>query len=153
MAQVRQTQLSMGQDQENNYYASVRCEVEFSPAELNRNIQYGLYIGLYTSEDAFFEQHPNNTAFQTFFMPPTPPSYGTGDRSYRDGFVMWVSKEQLSPNQMQTHHLERRASFDWNRLQNLRSNPNFRAFVWVVPEISEAQGLSPVQANQFRARF
>ncbi|MDX2063143.1 MAG: hypothetical protein SFY70_08790 [Bacteroidia bacterium] len=82
MAQVRDIQLEMGQLQDQQAYADLRFTVEFSDAELRRNLQYGLYAGLfYHDSRSLNAEFESNGAYQTYMMPATPP-FGFGQVAY-----------------------------------------------------------------------
>lgn len=179
MAQIRDIRLEMGQQTDLQGYAEVRFSVEFSESELRRNMHYGLFVGLFYNDGrAFSTDLETNGAFQTYLMPNYPPvgndgglrnggmggynnwqggaQFGIGQSQpfdqataeYQNGLVSWIARETLPPAGTRTHHIERRTTFDIQRLPN--PNGDYRALVWVVPEISQGQSYSnPVFANGY----
>jgi len=74
MAQIRDIRLDMGQLQDQQAFADVQFTVEFSESELRRNMQYGLYAGLFFSDERSINAElDNNGAYQTYLMPMNPP--------------------------------------------------------------------------------
>lgn len=79
MAQIRDIQLDMGQLQDQQAYADVQFSIEFSENELRRNLQYGLYAGLFYNDGRFLNtDFENNGAYQTYMMPAYPTTQGFG---------------------------------------------------------------------------
>ncbi len=144
MAQIHNIQLQVGLDGQNQGRARVSFMVEFSEAEQNRNLQYGLYIGLFDADyQRYDQQFEHNGAYQTVFMPATPPEYRqrhTPENS--GGLILWVCRETLNPQGMRSRQIERACSFDWNQI--MRRTRNLRAYVWVVPEIADGRASSRI---------
>jgi hypothetical protein len=167
MAQIRDIQLEMGMQPDQQTFADVRFSVEFSEAEMRRNMQYGLYVGLFRNDErAYQAEFETNGAYQTFMMPAHPGVFmgngqaadaqfgmhfgnqDSGQRNAQSGLVCWIARESLMPSQTQTHHITRKTTFDLNRFP--KSYNGFRAMVWVVPEIAQGQGWSkPQRLGQF----
>jgi hypothetical protein len=165
MAQVREIHLEMGQLADQQAFAEVQFSVEFSESELKRNMQYALYVGLFFADErAANTEFENNGAYQTYLMPSMPPmgSFGTqdglsngypgqpqfgqgfqGNPNASTGLVSWICRETLQPAGTRTHHVDRRTTFDFTRMPSRGSN--YRAMVWVVPEITEGQSYSQPQ--------
>lgn len=161
MAQIRDIHLQFYREpgREQQWYAQVDFSAEFSRQELQRSQAYGLYVGLFVSEDSPFFQHfaAGQPEYQTWWMPQAPPSgqmlqTGFSGNSHpmnqtMRGLTMWICREHFQPNQLQTHHIRRRAHFDQQRLHSQAPFTDFRAFVWMMPEIYQGQAQSPVMAN------
>ena len=117
-------------------------------------MNYRLEIGLFrTPESEFYRQARGNDVYQTFFMPQRAPRYDRHPEwERRMGLATWVSREQFDPNNMQTHHVERRAFLDWRKMEQY--NGEFRAFVWLQPEMQEANAFSnAIMRNRRMARM
>lgn len=170
MAQTRDIRLEMGWQTDQLAYAEVRFSVEFSEAELRRNMNYGLYVGLfYHDERMYHAEMEQNGAYQTLLMPTYPygmdagayggnmpgqpwqngngsneaAAHSDGWQQRASGLVSWICREQLQPGTTQTHHINRRTTFDLGRMP--RQQAEYRALVWAVPEISTGQGWSRPQ--------
>jgi len=162
MAQIRDIRLDMGVRPDQQAVAEVRFSIEFSETELRRNMQYGMYVGLFVNDErAQHAELEQNGAYQVFRMPTMPPFGADGPEQFghphggqsqwrpygASGLVCWIARENLHPGQLQTHHIARKSTFDLNR-RPMHQN-GFRAYVWVVPEITQGQAFSkPVRMGQ-----
>lgn len=162
MSFVRDIRLNIARRNEQDFLADLQFNVEFSPAEVSRNMNFGIYAALFGNDERsnpfrFDSRNPHNE----FFMPQFPgadyPGFqnrnmnggngnfnGYAPREFDNGFILWIARERLTPNQNQNFSFNRKATFDLRTL-NLPYN-EFRAYVWVVPEIFEGKAVS----NNFR---
>ena len=133
MANVSNVELRMGRVSSTLEFAEVRFTLNFSPQEVSQNLLFGLYIPLFEVDDALDSYHwePNG-----FFR------VGVNWRAFGglDDFVTWVAQETIRPNGNSTLMLTRRAEFDVGNQE--WGNEEYKAMVWVVPEIVEGKAWS-----------
>ncbi|CAN5706336.1 hypothetical protein BH20ACI4_BH20ACI4_11030 [soil metagenome] len=133
MANVSNVRLAMGRVSNRIEFAEVNFSINFSSQEIKENLVFGLYIPLFERDDELDTYHFEvNGAFG-------------GSVNWRslgdlDDFITWISFESIRPNGNSTIILTRRKEFDVGNQED--GNEEYRALVWVIPEIVEGKAWS-----------
>jgi hypothetical protein len=148
MAQVRDIKLMTGTTPDHQVVAEVQFAVEFSQAELNQNMQFGLYVMLVAVDERMqpVSMMPNGAREMQFQQ---PERWMNSSHPRQQDQVLSIAREFISPRNCKTQFYTRRAVLQRNsRFMNW---PGFFAQVAVIPEITEGRGWSRVvqlQPNQ-----
>lgn len=148
MAHVRDIRLMLGMTPDFQQMAEVAFAVEFSQAEVNQNINFGLYVSL-LQYDPRNGNSFNMTNYQTPFFSAHnghQPNQTTPYMS-RDNGIFWVAREVIRPNATKTHYFQRKCTFQRQLQGNYGSSMqqgDYTAYVMVIPEITEGRGWSNV---------
>lgn len=133
MANVSNVRLAMGRVSSSIEFAEVTFSINFSSQEVKENLVFGLYIPLFERDDALDTYHfePNG-------------AFG-GSVNWRslgdlDDFITWISFESIRPNGNNTIVLTRRKEFNVGNQES--GDEEYRALVWVIPEIVEGKAWS-----------
>ena len=148
MAQVRDIKLLTGTTSDHQVVAEVQFAVEYSQAELNQNMQFGLYVMLVAVDE---RMQPigmgHNGAREMQFQ--QPERWMNASHPRQQDQVLSIAREFVSPRNCKTQFYTRRAVLQRN--SRFMTWPGFFAQVAVIPEITEGRGWSRVvqlQANQ-----
>jgi hypothetical protein len=142
MAQVRDIKLFNSYNQDNQIVAEVNFSVEFAQAEVNQNVNFGLYVMLLAVDENMRPyQFENNGAFEMTPDARRQSDFWTNRSRYNDK-VMWIAREVINPRGCKTQYFTRRTIFQRNSAFN--QYPGFCANVCVIPEITEGRGWSNV---------
>lgn len=133
MAHVSNVRLSMGRVSSTLEFAEVSCTITFSGKEVADNIAFGMFIPIFERDDGLDTYHwEANGAFNV--------SVNRRAIGNLDDFITWVSSEVIRPNGNHTISITRRKEFDVGNRES--GNEEYRALVWVVPEICEGKAWS-----------
>ncbi|MGI8638366.1 MAG: hypothetical protein ACR2MG_00200 [Pyrinomonadaceae bacterium] len=133
MANVSNVRLAMGRVSDRMEFAEVSFSINFSGQEVKENLVFGLYIPLFEIDDDLDIYHlePNGAFSVGINWQPVDD---------RDDFVTWISAETIRPNGNSTIFLTRRKEFDVGNQES--GNEEYKALVWVIPEIVEGKAWS-----------
>ena len=135
MAHVSDVRLSMGRVSSRIEFAEVTARVDFASKEVAENLNFGLFIPLVEVDDAFDTYHYNaNGGFNVSI-----DWRSVGDL---DDFVTWIAARTIRPNGSSTRFVRERKEFDVGDQEG--GNEEYRALVWVVPEIFEGKSWSNI---------
>lgn len=140
MAQVRDVKLWMGRFNDQQNFADVNFGLEFSPAEIRSGLNYHLFVALLSGNDRYDAfRFDNPSGFPTGFE---NLNFNAAAQPQHNDFLRWVTREMIHPRGVSSMYLNRKCTFGFNS-RNFDRN-NFRAFVWLVPEVCESRGKSNV---------
>lgn len=148
MAQIRDVKLITGTTPDHQVVAEVQFAVEYSQAELNQNMHFGLYVMLVAVDERMQPVNfGHNGAQELQYQQPERWMNPSNPRSQDQ--VLWIAREYVSPRNCKTQFYTRRAVLQRN--SRFMSWPGFFAHVAIIPEITEGRGWSRVfrlQPNQ-----
>ena len=141
MAQVRDIKLFAKTNREDQMVAEVNFAVEFSQAEIQQNMNYGLYVMLLAVDERMRPQQWDPTQMNFHH-----DAWRNGERGsfmnenwLRDR-VIWIARENINARNCQSRYFTRRCAFQRNNRFN--QYPGYCANVRVIPEIYEGRGWS-----------
>lgn len=152
MAQVRDVRLQLGINQEFQQLAEVSFSVEFSQAEVNQNINFGLYVALLQYDPRVLQQYRHSAQNGAFEFGGYPHGQGNHWNTLlnRDNGVLWIAREVVRPNGTKSQYYHRKVSFQRPQRNGFNGSQHtsdlYTAHVNVIPEITEGRGWS----NPFR---
>ncbi|MDX2063144.1 MAG: hypothetical protein SFY70_08795 [Bacteroidia bacterium] len=150
MAHVRDVRLQLGMNQEFQHLAEVTFAVEFSQAEVNQNINFGLYVTLLQYDPRVLSQyhHLSQNGAYEFGSYPQGQGNGWNPTVGRENGVLWIAREVIRPNGTKSQYFQRKATFQRQQRNSFGGQQQefFTAHVNVIPEITEGRGWS----NPFR---
>lgn len=153
MAHVRDVRLQLGMNQEFQRLAEVTFAVEFSQAELNQNLNFGLYVTLLQYDPRVLQQYHNLNQNGAFEFGGYPGGQGNSWNPTlgRDQGVLWIAREVIRPNGTKSQYFQRKTTFQRSQRGGFNGSFNgqqefYTAHVNVIPEITEGRGWS----NPFR---
>lgn len=133
MAQVLDIKLAMGRVNSKTEFAEVTFAIAFSPQEVKENLTFGLYIALFEIDDDLDTYH-----FEANGLSKVSVNWRAIGNL--DEFIVSIASEQIRPNGSHSLSLRRRSEFDVGNQE--AGNEEYKALVWVIPEIVEGKAWS-----------
>lgn len=152
MAEVTSVSLDMGRiGGTNREFANVGFNVRFSQGEVRMDLDYEIHIAIFEQDEGLDDiiLIPNGFRGVGVFWtelgrPPRLRQIRHGDQDefifYRKSGVFGLDNFTISPSGNTSHTLSRRLEFDVGDQE--RGNEEYRAFVWIVPEITIGHNMS-----------
>lgn len=140
----------LGMSPEFQQIAEVSFAVEFSQAELNQNINFGMYVSLLQYDPRIMSQFQHMSPNGAFEYGNHPFAQGRSQNPTmgREHGVMWIAREVIRPNGTKTQYFQRKCVFQRNQQNGMGNAYNnfgeYTAYVNVIPEITEGRGWSNV---------
>ncbi|MEM7085607.1 MAG: hypothetical protein AAF489_05465 [Bacteroidota bacterium] len=133
MAAIRNVRLRMGRSTGSLEFAVVTFSVEFSPRELQENLLFGLYTALFERDDSLDAYHPRPNGAFNFGIEQNP-------KGNPDDSLGWIDARAIRPDGLSTRFFTVRR--DLNVGNQEPGNEEYRAYVYVIPEITSGQSWS-----------
>jgi hypothetical protein len=127
MATVRKQLLIIEKDADSCESVELSFWVDFTQREVEENISFGMYMALLERDEEFEKYHtsPNGVFnFPCSWFNPFKPS----------SVAHWMEVMTIHPNGSTSLYFNFRKTLD--QIEKLQSNQEYRAFIFVVPEIT-----------------
>lgn len=127
MARINNARLRMGRVSGSQEYAEVTFQVNFTTAEVEQNLLFGLHTMLYERDDSIDVYIPRpNGAFSL--------SVDKISKGNADDYVRYLDSRSIRPNGRSTQFFRIRREFNVGNQEG--GNEEYRALVNIIPEIA-----------------
>ncbi len=127
MATVRKQLLIIEKEADSCDSIELSFWVDFTQREVEENISFGMYMALLEREEEFEKYHTSPNGVFNF-----PCSWFNPFKA--STVAQWMEVMTIHPNGSSSLYFNFKTTLD--QIENLQSNQEYRAFIFVVPEIT-----------------